>query len=123
LIQQESLKQLPALWPFLVGPAPCRTSTSHADGKMYPPSERTPFTIFAALISLIVIDSWIYMLIVAMDANFRLKSRLRGSFNREPILGLGWAYFVDNGPYSEFIKNYVDQDEVHLHDDHVDNKS
>jgi len=54
------------------------------------------------------------MLIVAMDANFCLKSRLRGSLNREPTLGLGWAYFVNNGPYLDFIKEYVDQDEVHL---------
>jgi hypothetical protein len=49
---------------------------------------------------------------VAMDANFRLKSRLRGAINREPTLGLGWSYFVNNGPYADFIKDYVDQDEV-----------
>jgi hypothetical protein len=60
-------------------------------------------------------SSWLYMLIVAMDANFRLKSRLRGSSkNQEPMLGLGWAYFVNNGSYSEFIKDYVDQDDVHI---------
>jgi hypothetical protein len=47
-----------------------------------------------------------------MDANFRLRSRLQGSVNREPTLGLGWSYFVDNGPYSDFIKDYVDEDEV-----------
>jgi hypothetical protein len=64
--------------------------------------------------SLIATNSWMYMLIVAMDANFRLKSRLRGLFNKGPTLGLGWAYFVDNGPYSEFIRDYVDQDEVNL---------
>ena len=52
------------------------------------------------------------MLIVAMDANFRLKSRLRGGVNKEPALGLGWAYFVNNSPYAEFIKDYVDQEEV-----------
>jgi hypothetical protein len=27
----------------------------------------------------------------------------------------GWAYFVNNGPYSDFIKGYVDQDEVCCH--------
>jgi len=61
---------------------------------------------------LITIHSWLYTLIVAIDANFRLKSRLRGSNNREPTMGLGWSYFVDNGPYSDFIKDYVDEDEV-----------
>jgi hypothetical protein len=49
-----------------------------------------------------------------MDANFRLKSRLRGSNDKEPTLGLGWSYFVDNGPYSDFIKDYVDEDEVRI---------
>jgi hypothetical protein len=49
-----------------------------------------------------------------MDANFRLKSRLRGSGDKEPTLGLGWSYFVDNGPYSDFIKAYVDEDEVRI---------
>lgn len=52
------------------------------------------------------------MLIVAMDANFRLKSRLRTTLNREPTLGLGLSYFVDNERYTDFVKNYVDQEEV-----------
>jgi hypothetical protein len=52
------------------------------------------------------------MLIVAMDANFRLKSKLHSALNKDPVLGPGWSYFVDNGPYSDFIKGYVDQDEV-----------
>jgi hypothetical protein len=54
------------------------------------------------------------MLIVAMDANFRLKSRLWGAINKEPTLGLGWSYFVDNAPYSDFIKGYIDQNEVRV---------
>ena len=52
------------------------------------------------------------MLIVAMDANFRLKSKLRGKGGKDHTLGAGWSYFVHNGPYSDFIKDYVDQDEV-----------
>ena len=59
-----------------------------------------------------IVYSWLYMLIVAMDANFRLRNRLRNATNREPSLGLGWAYFVNNGPYSDFIKDYVDEKEV-----------
>lgn len=55
---------------------------------------------------------WLYTLIVGMDANFRLMSRLRSSIFKDPSLGPGWAYFVDNGPYSEFIKEYVDMDDV-----------
>jgi hypothetical protein len=55
------------------------------------------------------------MLIVAMDANFRLRSRLRAAMTKDPTLGLGWAYFVDYGPYSDFIKDYVDQEEVSIY--------
>jgi hypothetical protein len=56
------------------------------------------------------------MLIVAMDTNFRLRSRLRG-INKDPEMGLGWAYFVNNAPYSEFIKDYVDLEEVCARDE------
>jgi hypothetical protein len=70
------------------------------------------FLPFYFLISLIYNCSWLYMLTVAMDANFRLKSRLRNTTKKELTLGMGWSYFVDNGPYSEFIKNYIDEEEV-----------
>jgi len=52
------------------------------------------------------------MLVVGMDANFRLRSKLRAAVSRDPVMGLGWAYFVDHQPYAEFIKDYVDQDKV-----------
>lgn len=52
------------------------------------------------------------MLVVAMDANFRLRSKLRAALAKDPAMGLGWAYFVDNQPYAEFIRDYVDQDEA-----------
>lgn len=52
------------------------------------------------------------MLQLAMDANFQLKSKLRGTSSQDPTLGLGWSYFVGHLPYSNFIKNYVDEDEV-----------
>lgn len=54
------------------------------------------------------------MLVVAMDANFRLKNRLRRSSKTEPMLGLGMSYFVDNDPYANFIKDYVDSAEVRI---------
>lgn len=52
------------------------------------------------------------MLIVAMDANFRLRSKLRGVGLTDITLNSGLAYFVDNKPYADFIKDYVDQEEV-----------
>lgn len=46
-----------------------------------------------------------------MDANFRLPSKLRG-VNTDPHLSPGWSYFVDHKLYSEFIANYVDDNEI-----------
>lgn len=52
------------------------------------------------------------MLIVGMDANFRLRSKLRSLWSKDPTLCPGWAYFVNNGTYADFIKEYVDEEEV-----------
>jgi hypothetical protein len=47
-----------------------------------------------------------------MDANFCLMSRLRSLIFKDPSLAPGWAYFVDNSPHADFIKEYVDMEEV-----------
>lgn len=51
------------------------------------------------------------MLILAMDANFRLRSKLRG-ISVDPHLSPGWSYFVNHVPYATFIADYIDQVEV-----------
>lgn len=55
---------------------------------------------------------WLYRLILAMDANFRLKNRLRSNSKADPGLGTGWAYFVPEEAYREHILKYVTQEEV-----------
>lgn len=55
-----------------------------------------------------------YALTLGMDANFRLKSRLRGPVARDPALGSGFAYFVEYEAYTAFIRNYVDDEDVSL---------
>lgn len=47
-----------------------------------------------------------------MDANFRLKSRLRGPLARDPPLGPGFSYFVEFGAYADFIHDYTDEEDV-----------
>ena len=47
-----------------------------------------------------------------MDANFWLRSKLRGASSQDPTSGPGWSYFVNYPPYSRFIKNYIDEEEV-----------
>lgn len=48
-----------------------------------------------------------------MDANFRLKNRLRSNSKEDPGLGTGWAYFVPEEPYREHIMKFVSQEEVY----------
>ncbi len=55
---------------------------------------------------------YIYTSMVAIDANFRLKRRARSSVQRDPDLGSGWGYFVEDVPYREHISHYVDQKDV-----------
>ncbi|TDL25097.1 hypothetical protein BD410DRAFT_717811, partial [Rickenella mellea] len=55
-------------------------------------------------------DRFKYALYLAMDANFRLKSKERGI--RDSPLGDGWAYFVPTVPFKEHLANYVDQPEM-----------
>ncbi|KAG9310541.1 hypothetical protein JVU11DRAFT_9086 [Chiua virens] len=60
-------------------------------------------------------EGWIYALFIAIDANFRLKRKAVSSDQSDPSLNRGWAYFVEEGTY----KNYLSQrgnvpQEVHI---------
>ncbi|KAJ7890043.1 hypothetical protein B0H13DRAFT_2341227 [Mycena leptocephala] len=50
---------------------------------------------------------FLYMLLLALDANFRLKNRLRANEHEDPSLGPGLGYFVAQGAYKEHLRNYV----------------
>lgn len=52
------------------------------------------------------------MLILAMDANFRLCNKLCTQERGNPELGPGWAYFVPPEEYKHHIKNYVSEKDV-----------
>ena len=51
------------------------------------------------------------MLIVTIDANFRLKLKEKGIMN-DPTLGDGWAHWVSSKPYHAYVKKYGHQVEV-----------
>lgn len=55
---------------------------------------------------------YLYVLILALDACFRLKRRIISSENKDPGLGTGWGYFVEDEPYREYLLTVTDQDEV-----------
>lgn len=49
---------------------------------------------------------------LSSDANFRLDSRLVSSTERDPGLGTGFSYFVEDEPYQAWILKHVDQEEL-----------
>ncbi|KAK7052398.1 CxC2 domain-containing protein [Favolaschia claudopus] len=55
---------------------------------------------------------FLYMLIVAMDANFHMRHRLRANEREDPPLGDGWAYMVEEAPYHEHLRSYVGEEDV-----------
>ncbi|KAJ7734685.1 hypothetical protein B0H16DRAFT_1664977 [Mycena metata] len=55
---------------------------------------------------------FLYMLILALDTNFRLKSRLRANERDNPPLGDGWGYIMEEAPYKEHLRNYVAEKDV-----------
>ncbi|KAJ7049006.1 hypothetical protein C8F01DRAFT_1266153 [Mycena amicta] len=57
-------------------------------------------------------DRYLYKLILAMDANFRLKNRIRKNEHADPPLGAGKGYFVMSAGYKEHLKNYIAEKEV-----------
>ncbi|KAJ7053995.1 hypothetical protein C8F01DRAFT_1260213 [Mycena amicta] len=57
-------------------------------------------------------DEFLYSLMLALDANFRLKNRLRANEKHDPSLGPGWGYFVDSEPYKDHIRDYVAENDV-----------
>jgi hypothetical protein len=55
---------------------------------------------------------FIYTLFVALDACFRMKRGLVSSELKDPGLGTGMAYMLENVPYREFLLTVTDQKEV-----------
>ncbi|KAJ7432257.1 hypothetical protein B0H11DRAFT_1760772 [Mycena galericulata] len=55
---------------------------------------------------------FLYMLLLALDANFRLKNRLRANEHQDPSLGSGMSYFVESSAYKEHLRNYVAEKDV-----------
>jgi hypothetical protein len=56
------------------------------------------------------LSRFLYSLTLAIDANFRLKNRF--SSGSDTSLGSGWAYFVENKRYKEYIAQHVTEKDV-----------
>lgn len=58
------------------------------------------------------LSRFLYVLILAMDANFRLTNRMRANEHDDAELGPGWGCFVESAPYKEHLRNYVSEADV-----------
>jgi hypothetical protein len=57
---------------------------------------------------------WLYNLILAEDANFKQKARLRSDVARDPPLGPGWGTFVENHAYIDYVAQAANAEEVRV---------
>ncbi|KAF8907161.1 hypothetical protein CPB85DRAFT_1223639 [Mucidula mucida] len=55
---------------------------------------------------------FIYILFLAIDANFRLRNAVVSTAERDPPLGDGWAFFVEQAPYNEHVRSFVSQEDM-----------
>ncbi|KAK6971667.1 CxC2 domain-containing protein [Favolaschia claudopus] len=55
---------------------------------------------------------FLFILIVAMDANYRLRNRLRHNERDDPPLGSGWGYLVEEKEYHEHLRGYVGEEDI-----------
>ncbi|KAJ7797205.1 hypothetical protein B0H14DRAFT_3494018 [Mycena olivaceomarginata] len=55
---------------------------------------------------------FLFMLILAIDTNFRLKNRLRANELQNPSLGSGLGYMVEEKKYHTHLKDYVAESDV-----------
>lgn len=58
------------------------------------------------------ISRFLYIIILALDANFRLNNRLRSTEAADPGLHTGHAYFVSQPGYNDHLRKYVTQEDV-----------
>ncbi|KAJ7074440.1 hypothetical protein C8F01DRAFT_1242680 [Mycena amicta] len=57
-------------------------------------------------------EAYRHSLLLALDANFRLKNRIRANERHDPSLGPGLGYFVLTDAYKYFLRNYVAEEDV-----------
>ncbi|KAJ7041698.1 hypothetical protein C8F04DRAFT_946732 [Mycena alexandri] len=55
---------------------------------------------------------YLFRLILAMDANFKMKNRIRAREHDDPSLGPGWGAFVEPKEYKKHLRKYVGEKDV-----------
>lgn len=53
-----------------------------------------------------MVSRYLHTLFIGLDANFRLKRRNISSSAADPSLSKGWAYFVNEDDFKEFLNEF-----------------
>ena len=64
--------------------------------------------------SLTIPIRYLYYQTFGIDACFRFKRRQISSYEKDPELGPGYAYVVGWDSYSEYLRGFTNQEEVHF---------
>jgi hypothetical protein len=108
---QVSMQHLKVPWQSPVGPVHCPRSIS----------PQIHYQIICSMLfnQLLVVQfwkpfvsRWLRTLILAEDANFKQKARLRSGTTDSDALGPGWGMFVSHVPYLDYVSQFADQKEV-----------
>lgn len=57
-------------------------------------------------------SSFLYMMFICMDANFRLKNQLVSNYSQDPGFGIGLAYMVPREPYERYVLSRANDSDV-----------
>ncbi|KAJ7715855.1 hypothetical protein DFH07DRAFT_762650 [Mycena maculata] len=55
---------------------------------------------------------FLYKLILAMDANFKMKNSIRANERHDPSLGPGWGAFVEPVGYRKHLQKYIGEKDI-----------
>ncbi|KAF8895002.1 hypothetical protein CPB84DRAFT_1848339 [Gymnopilus junonius] len=55
---------------------------------------------------------FLFMMIMCMDANFRLKNQLVSNYSQDPGLGVGWAYLVPRQAYESYVLSRASDEDI-----------
>ena len=55
---------------------------------------------------------FLYMMFVAIDANFHLKNQLVSNYSQDPGLGIGWAYMLPRAEYESYVLSRAKDEDV-----------
>jgi len=67
-----------------------------------------------ASLLMLTVCRFLYMMIVCMDANFRLKNNLVSNYSQDPGLGVGLAYMLQRKPYETYVLGRANDEDVSL---------